>query len=1341
MKRYLLAILTFFILTFTAFADGTKQFMPNQSAEGETPVGKGNCYLALGSREGGTGPSRPFARYNSDGTSCDDKNRLYIRIDDCTTEKIYLGFGGILYNGGTYNEQVPIRYRIKMNVNDDPDIEIAVDNGLTDVEKSHGDFVVYGGTYGFDVPKSSGENGYIEDYAQAYYGPNVVDSRGYKPIEVTVPHNGLYYLEFYIGSNIGCKDCQPVDFQLFDVSVVKTEGDTHKQVDGRIYSRAWGLNTNKDTNEAWSTFYTYSTDHYTSKVYLGGVRPYRFVFACNSYGSIKTSSVEENRQSFPHPAEEDPTTNLPEYKIFTTSPDTKFYGEAALPVLPRTLKFAGDAMTCEDLIFVIQLAKNEDATIELYLNNTESGSQDVDKVLIDVLKSEDAEARGYHYPWKDSVYVDKDIPGGAAGTHYYSPIAEGCTRNYKLSLFDQRYTYTQSGTSKVMNVGDSIDFEWLESNFIDWNEPLGSEKNPILISTKEELEALATAVNTGNDYTYTIKNFFKNQSGFHDCPKTFTIENEDGFSGVNFYLVAPTGTIELDRTWQGIGTSTKPFSGTFRCGKYQPDPAHLTNDDNGLIGDQDTITFTNATHGLFNNCKNATIDNIHIKGDFSLSIAPNLYSFTEHSFGGICSYANNTNINNCSNNAEIKASSATLSSSAEQAYVGGIIGNSQYCTIDSCYNIGQIETQYNPGSVGGIIGFTSNTTINFCYNIGSINMQYGKYSGGIIGEINDQSNIPNTTVTYCHNKGFIHSGTASSGIVGLNNDSNITISDCLNNGDIKGNDKRSKVAGIVGECTKAGKSTILYCLNTGKSNGSTAFAFSSNEANDTKYSLSTGTPKQYILENIMPIETTPTIGSGGLSEDHFYEEEDGTIDHLLGTACNGGTWRMEEAGRLYQNDTTFYLTWDGKFDDGDCVTGDVTVNYQKNTGVTHFPFFDPENINFDNTTGKRGLVVYRISPIEDSLKTSASYVSLPKNYYQTSNFEDSEKGIEMKLYWDDRKIASNNNATCTITEINADGKAYTIGKSVDAVNETVIFDNPPSGAYQKRCIEGKYKPSYCKTQKKLTVTENGKTVTKYYCATWQSNHKNACEDWDYTLTRTSEKNCIGIENVSEKGYFGSVAGGHIFPISEFGNNNIMNTWWNGIEVQGVNILTLKENNPAVLMPIVLTRWTATNLSLSVLLEWTTASEENNNYFSIERSVDGVNWERIGKVHGAGTTSMTHSYSFEDTKPISGISYYRLKQTDYNEDYSYSSVICINRPSAEQESYIAYTNAETNTFIVEGNSIAACPIELYDILGHKIYNISFNSISTSKVAINVGKLPAGSYIIKSCNKSKTVVKNW
>ncbi|PJF33793.1 MAG: hypothetical protein CUN57_01220, partial [Phototrophicales bacterium] len=99
------------------------------------------------------------------------------------------------------------------------------------------------------------------------------------------------------------------------------------------------------------------------------------------------------------------------------------------------------------------------------------------------------------------------------------------------------------------------------------------------------------------------------------------------------------------------------------------------------------------------------------------------------------------------------------------------------------------------------------------------------------------------------------------------------------------------------------------------------------------------------------------------------------------------------------------------------------------------------------------------------------------------------------------------------------------------------------------------------------------------------------------------------------------------------------------------------------LPIDLVRFVASKRDGGqVSLEWTTASEINNDYFTIERSFDGRNFESIGQVKGAGNSFEEINYSFVD-ESIAGISsnrivYYRLKQTDYDGVFTYSDVISV-----------------------------------------------------------------------------------
>ncbi|MEZ4721504.1 MAG: hypothetical protein R2813_06455 [Flavobacteriales bacterium] len=94
------------------------------------------------------------------------------------------------------------------------------------------------------------------------------------------------------------------------------------------------------------------------------------------------------------------------------------------------------------------------------------------------------------------------------------------------------------------------------------------------------------------------------------------------------------------------------------------------------------------------------------------------------------------------------------------------------------------------------------------------------------------------------------------------------------------------------------------------------------------------------------------------------------------------------------------------------------------------------------------------------------------------------------------------------------------------------------------------------------------------------------------------------------------------------------------------------NNP---LPIELLDFSATPKDKQVLLHWETASEINNDFFTLERSRDASVFESIGTIPGAGSSNRPLEYQFVDDQPISGVSYYRLKQTDFNGEFEYSGV--------------------------------------------------------------------------------------
>ena len=94
------------------------------------------------------------------------------------------------------------------------------------------------------------------------------------------------------------------------------------------------------------------------------------------------------------------------------------------------------------------------------------------------------------------------------------------------------------------------------------------------------------------------------------------------------------------------------------------------------------------------------------------------------------------------------------------------------------------------------------------------------------------------------------------------------------------------------------------------------------------------------------------------------------------------------------------------------------------------------------------------------------------------------------------------------------------------------------------------------------------------------------------------------------------------------------------------------------LPVELIDFTAVARDRQVDLAWKTATEQDNAYFEVERSVDGLQFEVLGKVAGAGNSTSIQQYQFVDVAPVAGDNFYRLRQVDFDGGYQYSPVVAI-----------------------------------------------------------------------------------
>lgn len=126
-------------------------------------------------------------------------------------------------------------------------------------------------------------------------------------------------------------------------------------------------------------------------------------------------------------------------------------------------------------------------------------------------------------------------------------------------------------------------------------------------------------------------------------------------------------------------------------------------------------------------------------------------------------------------------------------------------------------------------------------------------------------------------------------------------------------------------------------------------------------------------------------------------------------------------------------------------------------------------------------------------------------------------------------------------------------------------------------------------------------------------------------------------------------------------------------------------------------------SSKIILEWETATETNNRGFEIEKSFDKIKFVTIGFITGSGTSSDVHSYFFADNTKSRGVSFYRLKQVDFNGKYSFSNIIEVNLSPTEYSLSQNYPNPFNPSTVISWQLAASgfVSLKVYDVLGNEV----------------------------------------
>ena len=163
-----------------------------------------------------------------------------------------------------------------------------------------------------------------------------------------------------------------------------------------------------------------------------------------------------------------------------------------------------------------------------------------------------------------------------------------------------------------------------------------------------------------------------------------------------------------------------------------------------------------------------------------------------------------------------------------------------------------------------------------------------------------------------------------------------------------------------------------------------------------------------------------------------------------------------------------------------------------------------------------------------------------------------------------------------------------------------------------------------------------------------------------------------------------------------------------------------------------------NFQNSVSLVWATASEINNSYFEIERSIDATHWTTIEKIEALGNSNTTIEYQTEDDSPLKGVSYYRLKQADINGTFSFSPLKIINR--TDNSKLNLYPNPANRFITITSSNEQLKDIIILDYMGRNVsHKVNLTVISNHKTAIEIAELSDGIYFVKTQQKTIKFLK--
>ena len=176
---------------------------------------------------------------------------------------------------------------------------------------------------------------------------------------------------------------------------------------------------------------------------------------------------------------------------------------------------------------------------------------------------------------------------------------------------------------------------------------------------------------------------------------------------------------------------------------------------------------------------------------------------------------------------------------------------------------------------------------------------------------------------------------------------------------------------------------------------------------------------------------------------------------------------------------------------------------------------------------------------------------------------------------------------------------------------------------------------------------------------------------------------------------------------------------------------------ASVLPVTLKSFQAKAMESTVLLTWETERELNNDYFIVEHSTDGIDFEAVSEqIQGAGNSDHSNRYTWTDRTPAAGINYYRLKQTDTDGKAQYHGIRSANISQGIVAATVFPNPANQSVTVnVPGNEHISSDIVVTDMTGRQVLSATAED-GRQNILLDLSILAPGNYILTISNDTQT-----